>query len=209
MATIGLDKLYYAEITEAPTTGEETYGTPEMLAKAIAAELSVELAEATLFADDGPSEIVKEFKGGKLSLTVDDIGLAVAETLTGARKDTKGVLVSSGEDVSQPVAVGFRARKSNGKFRYFWLYKVKFAVPSASLATKGDSIAFQTPKIEGTVMRRNKPDSDGKHPWKSEVTEGEQGVDGSVISGWYTKVYEPAYDPAKATDSTAGEEDDS
>ena len=28
MATIGLDKLYYATITENPDTGEETYATP-------------------------------------------------------------------------------------------------------------------------------------------------------------------------------------
>ena len=62
MATIGLDKLYYAPITE-DANGEETYGTPVQLAKAISAELSVVLAEATLFADDGASEVVKEFKG--------------------------------------------------------------------------------------------------------------------------------------------------
>jgi hypothetical protein len=49
MATIGLDKLYYATVTEAPITGHETYGTPVMLAKAISAELSIELAEATLW----------------------------------------------------------------------------------------------------------------------------------------------------------------
>lgn len=48
MATIGLDRLYYAEITE-DEQGEETYGTPKQLAKAISAELSVELAEATLY----------------------------------------------------------------------------------------------------------------------------------------------------------------
>ena len=57
MATIGLDRLYYAKITENDA-GEETYGTPEQLAKAISADLSVELAEATLYADDGASEIV-------------------------------------------------------------------------------------------------------------------------------------------------------
>ena len=51
MATIGLDKLYYATVTEAPITGHETYDTPVMLAKAISAELSIELAEATLWAD--------------------------------------------------------------------------------------------------------------------------------------------------------------
>ena len=36
MATIGLDKLYYATITEN-TSGEETYATPVPLAKAISA----------------------------------------------------------------------------------------------------------------------------------------------------------------------------
>ena len=52
MATIGLDRLYYAKITEA-SDGEETYGVPAPLAKAMKAELSIELAEAVLFADDG------------------------------------------------------------------------------------------------------------------------------------------------------------
>ena len=44
MATIGLDSLYYATITENPSTGEETYGTPKQLAKAISAEVSIEVA---------------------------------------------------------------------------------------------------------------------------------------------------------------------
>ena len=66
MATIGLDKLYYAKITE-DASGEETYANPVQLAKAMTAELSVELAEATLYADDGAAEIVKEFKSGRPS----------------------------------------------------------------------------------------------------------------------------------------------
>ena len=52
MATIGLDKLFYSKITE-DEDGNETYATPVSLAKAMTAELSVELAEATLYADDG------------------------------------------------------------------------------------------------------------------------------------------------------------
>lgn len=50
MATIGLDKLFYAKITE-DKDGNETYATPVQLAKAMTADLSVELAEATLYAD--------------------------------------------------------------------------------------------------------------------------------------------------------------
>ena len=57
MATIGLDKLYYAKITE-DDQGNETYATPTQLAKAMTADLSVELAEATLYADDGAAEYI-------------------------------------------------------------------------------------------------------------------------------------------------------
>lgn len=192
MATIGLDMLYYAPITEDENSNE-TYGLPAKLAKAMTADLSVELAEATLYADDGASEIVKEFKSGTLSLGIDDIGNTVASVLTGSTIDNNHVVISASEDGGNPVAIGFRAKKSNGKYRYFWLYRVKFGIPSTSLATKGDSITFSTPTIEGTVLRRNKPDDSGKHPWKAEVTEGEKDVPASVVAEWYKAVYEPAY----------------
>lgn len=192
MATIGLDKLFYAKITE-DDAGDETYGTPVQLAKAMNADLSVELAEATLYADDGASEIVKEFKNGTLSLGVDDIGASVASDLTGATIDANGVVVSASEDGGEPVAVGFRAKKSNGKYKYYWLYRVKFGIPATNLATKGDSITFSTPTIEGTILRRNKVDGKGKHPWKAEVTEGDVAVTSEIITNWYTEVYEPSY----------------
>ncbi|MEG3074346.1 MAG: phage tail protein, partial [Ruthenibacterium sp.] len=160
MATIGLDKLYYAKITEG-AGGDETFATPVLLAKAMTAELAVELAEATLYADDGAAEIVKEFKSGTLSLGIDDIGAAAAGDLTGAAIDDNKVLISASEDGGSPVAVGFRAKKANGKYRYFWLYRVKFGIPATNLATKGDSITFSTPTIEGTVLRRNKLDGKG------------------------------------------------
>ena len=190
MATIGLDKLFYSKITE-DDNGNETYATPQVLAKAMTADLSVELNEATLYADDGAAEVVKEFKAGTLSLGVDDIGAPVASDLTGSTIDANGVVISASEDGGDPVAVGFRAKKSNGKYRYYWLYRVKFGIPATNLATKGDSITFSTPTIEGTIMRRNKLDAFGKHPWKAEVTEGTEGVDQSVIDGWYDEVYEP------------------
>lgn len=195
MATIGLDMLHYAKITE-DENGNESYGTPQKLAKAMSADLSVELAEATLYADDGAAEIVKEFKSGTLSLGVDDIGSTVASDLTGATIDQNGVVISTGEDGGDPVAIGFRAKKSNGKYKYFWLYKVKFGIPATALATKGDSITFSTPTIEGTILRRNKLDGANKHPWKAEVTEGETGVSAATITNWYTEVYEPSYTAA-------------
>ena len=192
MATIGLDKLYYAKITE-DADGSETYGTPAVLAKAMTADLSVELAEATLYADDGASEMVKEFKSGTLSLGIDDIGATVASDLTGCTIDTGGVVISTAEDAGAPVAIGFRARRSNGKYKYYWLYRVRFSIPATNLATKGDSITFSTPTIEGTILRRNKIDGANKHPWKAEATEGDAKVSADIIANWYKQVYEPNY----------------
>ena len=214
MATIGLDSLYYAKITE-DQNGIETYGTPKVLAKAMTAELSVELIEAILYADDGASEVVKEFKSGALTLGIDDIGALVAQDLTGCKIDSNNVVVSRSEDGGSPVAIGFRAKKANGKYRYFWLYRVIFSVPATSLATKGDSITFSSPTIEGTVFRRNKLDGEQKHPWKAEVTEGDNGVAPSIISQWFSGVYEPDFtavtptitistQPAGLTEVTAG-----
>ena len=81
--------------------------------------------------------------------------------------------------------------KANGKYRYFWLYRVQFGVPATNLQTKGDSINFQTPTIEGTVMQRHKQSVTGKHPWKAEVTEGDTGVSDETVTGWFSSVYEP------------------
>lgn len=198
MATIGLDRLFYANITE-DENGVETYGPPKIMAKAMTAELSVELIEAILYADDGASEIVKEFNSGTLTLGIDDIGSLVAQDLTGSKIDSNNVVVSRSEDGGKPVAIGFRAKKANGRYRYFWLYRVIFNIPTTSLATKGESITFSSPTIEGTVFRRNKLDGENKHPWKAEVTEGDTGVAQETISNWFTTVYEPDFSPVTPT----------
>ena len=196
MATVGLDKPYFSIITE-DANGQETYGTPEVMAKAIQADLTVNTSTATLYADDGADETVDEFVNGTLSMGLNDLVSTVAAKLLGARVDSNGALVTSTEDVAPYVAVGFRARKANGKYRYFWLYRTKFGVPSTNLATKGESITFQTPTIEGTVMRRNKPDTQGKHPWKAEVTEGDANVTAATLNSWFSAVYEPSFAAAQ------------
>ena len=145
------------------------------------------------YADDGAAEIVKEFKSGKLTLGVDDLGAEAASVLTGSTIDSNHVVISASEDGGSPVAIGFRAEKANGCYRYFWLYRVKFGVPATNLATKGDGITFSTPTIEGTILHRNKLDASGKHPWKAEVTEGDKDVTAATITGWYDEGYEPSY----------------
>jgi len=44
-------------------------------------------------------------------------------------------------------------------------------------------------------MRRNKPDAEGRHPWKAGSDRGDAGVAPEVITGWYDNVYEPVFTP--------------
>ena len=192
MPAIGFDRLYYSKITE-DLNGDETYGTPLSMSKGMTAALEIETNEATLFADDSAAEVVKEFKNGKLTLGISDIGAAVACDLIGVVIDDNGVGISQSEGMAPPVAVGFRAKLSNGKYRYYWIYRVIFGIPSTNLQTKGDTITFSTPTIEGMIVRRNKLDGQGKHPWKAEVDEGDVNVPAETITGWYTAVYEPTF----------------
>lgn len=198
MATIGLDKLYYAKITEG-TNGDETYGTPQVLAKAISADLAPQIATAILYADDGAVENMQEFTSATITLGTADLASGVMADLLGATVDENGVVVSTAEDTSNYVAVGFRAKRSDGNYQYMWLYRVKFGVPNNTLATKGDSITFNTPSIEGTVLRRNKVDGNGNHPWMIQAVSGAADVPSSVISGWYSEVYEPVYTDASVS----------
>jgi len=100
----------------------ETYGPPKVLAKAMTAELSVELIEANLYADDGVSEVVKEFKSGALTLGIDDIGSLVAQDLTGCKIDSNNVVVSRSEDGGSPVIEGivFRRNKLDAENKHLW-----------------------------------------------------------------------------------------
>lgn len=188
MAQIGLKNLYYAPITE-DEYGNETYGAPVRLAKAINADLTVNSNDATLYADDGADVVYRDFINGTLTLEVNDLGNAVAAALLGASIDANGALVSSGEDVPPPVAIAFQSKSARGGDRYFWFYRVVFSVPGASIQTKGESIEFATPSIEGTISRRNQMDANNKHPWKIEAKEGE--ATGSVIANWFNAVVEP------------------
>lgn len=181
MATIGLRDLYRAPITIAED-GKETYGTPIRMAKAISAELSVEVAEAILYADDGADEVVKEFVSGELTLNVNDLLPADSAALLGQTQDDDNVVYAGENDDPPYFAIGFRAKKANGQYKYLWLYKVKFAIPSENYQTKGDSIEFTTPEIVGQFIKR--PDG----LWKAEhvaiPTE-------AAAAAWFTAVREP------------------
>lgn len=181
MATIGLRDLYRAPITVGQD-GSETYGTPVRMAKAISVELAVEVAEAILYADDGADEIVKEFVSGEITLNVNDLLPADLAALLGQTQDDDNVVYAGEADEAPYFAIGFRAKKAGGQYKYIWLYKVKFAIPDETYNTKGDSVEFSTPEIVGQFIKR--PDG----LWKAEHVAA---PDNAVAVDWFKNVREP------------------
>ena len=180
MATVGLKDLFVAPITVG-AEGAETYGTPRRLAKAIKAGLKVNYAEGTLHADDAVDEYEKEFVDGELTLNVNDLLPADTAFLFGHEQDSDEVVYAGETDDPPYVAIGFRARKPGGKYRYVWLYKVKFSTPDEEYETKGDGIDYKTPEIVGKFIKR----PDGK--WKADYTAT---PDDTVAATWFTTVRE-------------------
>lgn len=180
MATVGLRDLYVAKITQGED-GTETYGTPRRLAKAISVGLSVEVAEGTLYADDGVDAVEREFASGELTLGVNDLLPADLAEVLGQELDEDKVVYANSADSAPYFAVGFRAKKTGGMYKYVWLYKVKFAIPSEEYKTKGDAIEFNTPEITGTIMAR--PDGLWKAEHVAAPTE-------AAAAAWFTSVRE-------------------
>ena len=179
--TIGLRDLFAAPITEG-VEGAEIYGPPQRLAKAISVDLSVEVAEAILYADDGVDEIEKEFVSGEIKANVNDLLPAGLALLLGQTQDEDGVVFAGEDDDAPYFAIGFRAKKPRGKYKYIWLYKVKFSIPDDKYKTKADKLEFATPEIVGKFIKRD----DGY--WKAEhVTEPSD----PIAQAWFAEVKQP------------------
>ena len=146
MAKIGLQYLVIKPAT----------GAGKNVAKAIQADLSIQLNEAKLYADDGVAESDKSFRDGTLTLGVDDLGNDIQTDCLGHTIDAEtGEIVANGNDNNPYVGTGFMCiSKKNGvqKFRSIWLPKVQYAEPSETNQTKGESTSFSTPTMTGTIM---------------------------------------------------------
>ena len=72
------------------------------------------------------------------------------------------------------MAVGFRAKKSMASINTLALpSEIRYSIYKP--CDKGDSVPFDT-NNRRYGSSKNKPDTNGKHPWKAEVTEGDKDV---------------------------------
>jgi len=181
-AFVGLKDLYFAILTKDDSTGA-TYNTPEKLAPAVTARITPQVESVTDYADDGPTETASSLGGIEVELEVSQIPLDKQATLLGHTYQN-GLLVRSADDVSPYVALGFRSQKADGSYLYVWLYKGKFQPVEINLQTKGESVEFQHPTIQGTFVKRDFDDL-----WM--ISGDSSDTNFTLGSTWFNDVVEP------------------
>ena len=154
MAKIGLSNLIWAKLTEAQD-GTPTYANPKSLGKAVSANVSISNNSASLYADNTLAESDTSFQTGTITCGVDEDADSVFAELLGHTIDSEtGVVVKNATDTAIWVGLGRIITKMVAGVYYYKaevLFKVKFAEPSSDDQTKGESIEFSTPEVEGAI----------------------------------------------------------
>ena len=161
MAFIGLRKAIAAPLATEPGNAEPTYGSGgSVIGKAIQANLTITRNNNPLYADDTIVEDDNSITAMSLELGLDDLAPEDRVKVLGLVKKTAGtnpaVDTYYDTDASAPY-VGFgyiRVRRKAGVTSYqaCWIYKAKFSFEDESTQTKGESIEWQTPTINGRCM---------------------------------------------------------
>ena len=153
MAKIGLNNLWYSKLTEA-VDGTPSYDGAKSFGKAVSCNVSISNNSATLYADDSLQESDTSFQNGTVTLGVDDDRESTFADVLGHAIDAEGKVTRNVNDVAPYVALGRIIVKMVNNVRLYKveiLYKVKFSEPSQEENTKGESVEFSTPSIEGQV----------------------------------------------------------
>ena len=121
-----------------------------------------------------------------------DIPLTIQEQIFGNKIDDNGVLIRTATDKPPYFAVGFMSEKSNHKFRYVWLYKVRAKPVTENYGTKqGTTINRQTGEVEWTAIKRT---HDGQY--QAIADEGENGFTSENGKTFLQSVYSASFTPA-------------
>ena len=190
-STVGLKNMVIAPLT-VNTEETLTYGDLQLVAGAIEATITPDNADPDIqYADDIEFDVLYPDPELTFTTKMADIPLAIQEMIFGNNIDDNGVLIRTSTDKPPYFAVGFKSEKSNGKFRFVWLYKVRAKPLTENYATKeGTTINRQTGEVEWTAIKRT---HDSRY--QAVADEGENGFTAAMGETFLTTVYTPSFTP--------------
>lgn len=166
MANFGLSMPWLASFD----AGTEKYSGGFQCGEAVNTTVTPNFNTAELYGNDQQVENASEFKNATVKLGVTRMPLQAPQVIFGHAVSAEGEEISRGEDSSPYVGYGFvTTEMENGvkKYRACVLYKVQFTEGEESYETKGGSIVFKTPNLNGVAMCRKDGEWRKKSPYFS------------------------------------------
>lgn len=199
---IGCDNLHYALMTTEDTaTTAPVYAAIKAAPGVMHVNINPNASLATAFFDDGPGDAASTLGNIDVEIQKNSLTTENKADLLGHTIDANGGVVYADDDVPPYVAIAFRTLKSNGKYRYVWLYKGRFADPEDNSETKADSINFQSDTISGQFVKLNYPTTIGvksKRLWKYEIDSDNPDANQATMDAWFDAVKMPVSDATPA-----------
>ena len=188
-STIGLKNVVIAPLV-TDTEAEHIYGDLQLMSGAIEGSITPDNADPDIqYADDIEFDVLYPDPELSFKTKMADIPLAIQEMIFGNKIDDNGVLIRNASDKPPYYAVGFKSEKSDGAYRYVWLYKVRAKPVTENYQTKeGTTITRQTGEIEWTAIKRT---HDGQY--QAVADEGQNGFTPEKGATFLQSVYEPTF----------------
>ena len=133
--------------------------------------------------DDSVEDILNNFDSCDVEIELNQLTIESRALLQGS-KVVDGMLIENKDDIAPDIALGFRSKKSNGKYRYVWLLKGKFEHTEDEYETIGEKATPKTNSLKGSFYSRN----DGN--WRIMEDEDSEGSKPERLKTWFDEVPE-------------------
>jgi phi13 family phage major tail protein len=149
---LGVDNIHYALVTQDDADAYAA-GAVASLAPAMLITQAPKTNAKTQYADNQPFDVMTS--EGETVLDVEITGLPLSDqaVLLGKVYDAATGRLFDNGGTAPYVALGFRAKKSGGTFKYYWFLKGTFAPPSEEQATETDTPDPKSTKLQFTAIR--------------------------------------------------------
>lgn len=188
-SVVGIDKLYYAIVTETTSGGTttSTYGTPKQLGHVQDLTVTPKVNTAFQYGDNAIIESANTLGQVDLKATLTGMELQDEAAILGSGFGN-GAIIKKSTDIAPWVALMYRRLKANGQYRYKVLYKGKFVLPDDTTKSKEDKVTFSGKVLSATFLQRP-DDSTLEFQIDSELAST---AGTTSIGSWFTTVQQPS-----------------
>lgn len=199
---VGVDSIYYALVTTDDASAYAA-GTPAYLAPAMNISQKPKTNAKTQYADNQPFDAMSSEGETTLDVEITGLQLDVLAALLGRVYDVATGRMFDNGGTPPDVAIGFRAKKRGGNYRYYWFLKGNFMSPTEEQSTETDSPEPKSTKLQFTAIR-----TIHQFALSGSVTDsvkrvvGEDSDSNFSAASWWSAVQSPSYGAPSAVTCT-------